>query len=349
MRSIITIFAFLLTSNFIYSQDKELQKIEVQKGIGQNFYFEHTLRSGETLYGLSKRFNCTVDEIRNLNLSIDINALALNQIIILPLEIKSLKTSDYSTELSSKTFFTYKVEPKETLYTIAKIYFQKDVNDVMNINGLTSNAISIGEELIIGYFDPTEDPIIDLTEEELVSIQANNHCSVKVRDTNEIAGQTDISTERKSKDSKTEEIAIVQIEESTSNLDIDDNEQSLMDIIDLLDEDFSNEQNDIDVDIQEVAMIEVIEKTIEKGLAFTEQVQLSSNDLFVLHPTAKINSKMILSYPMLKTTATATVISDLPSELYPSNISVVISPSVAIALGAKDDQFRVEMQYIETE
>ena len=68
--------------------------------------------------------------------------------------------------------------------------------------------------------------------------------------------------------------------------------------------------------------------------------------MFVLHPNAKIGSEVEITYPMLNTTIKAKVISDLPKELYPKNISIVISPSIAEALGAKDAQFRVEMKYI---
>ena len=60
-----------------------------------------------------------------------------------------------------------------------------------------------------------------------------------------------------------------------------------------------------------------------------------------------MNSKMTLIYPMLSTEIEAKVIGTLPQHLYPSNISVVISPSVAVKLGAKDKQFKVKMSYIE--
>ena len=41
----------------------------------------------------------------------------------------------------------------------------------------------------------------------------------------------------------------------------------------------------------------------------------------------------------------ATVVAPLPEKSYPDNISVVISPAVADALGALDKRFIVEMTY----
>jgi len=85
----------------------------------------------------------------------------------------------------------------------------------------------------------------------------------------------------------------------------------------------------------------------EKGIAYWEESDYVSTELIVMHPTARVNSKISLYNPMLKTKVHARVVSPLPKEAYPEEISVVISPSVASALGALDRRFKVEMTYIE--
>ncbi len=84
----------------------------------------------------------------------------------------------------------------------------------------------------------------------------------------------------------------------------------------------------------------------ERGLAYTTGNGLGTDELLVLHANAKVNSKISIYNPMLKRSVDATVIAHLPENSYPENISVVISPAVAEALGALDKRFLVEMTYI---
>lgn len=98
--------------------------------------------------------------------------------------------------------------------------------------------------------------------------------------------------------------------------------------------------------------IEIFESTAPKsvkkrGIAFCERNTANYSELLVMHPTARVNSKISLYNPMLKRSVNATVAGELPREAYPEDISVVISSSVAQALGALDKRFLVEMTYIE--
>lgn len=85
----------------------------------------------------------------------------------------------------------------------------------------------------------------------------------------------------------------------------------------------------------------------EKGIAFWDKGDRTTNELVVMHAHAPINSKISLYNPMLKRAVQATVVSELPSQTYAKDISVVISPSVANALGALDKRFLVEITYAE--
>ncbi len=84
-----------------------------------------------------------------------------------------------------------------------------------------------------------------------------------------------------------------------------------------------------------------------KGLAYWENDGNDTPEFVVMHATAKVNSDIFLYNPMLRRRVRAKVVSQLPKNLYPSNVDVVISPSVALALGARDKKFLVEMSFEE--
>ena len=85
----------------------------------------------------------------------------------------------------------------------------------------------------------------------------------------------------------------------------------------------------------------------EKGIAYWEKSDYVSRELIVMHPTARLDSKISLYNPMMDRKVEAKVVSEMPSEAFPKDISVVISPSVANALGALDKRFLVEITYVE--
>lgn len=83
----------------------------------------------------------------------------------------------------------------------------------------------------------------------------------------------------------------------------------------------------------------------ERGLAMWENTQYGGKELLVMHPNAKINSIIKLYNPMMNKAVEAKVVGTMPKNSYPQNISIVISPGVAHALGALDKRFLVEMTY----
>ena len=94
----------------------------------------YTVKSGDTLYGISKKFNIPVEEIKRLN-NLTSNSLSIGQ---------KLKIS--STETDTET--TYTVVKGDSLYSIAN-KFGTTVNNLKDINNLTSNNLSIGQGLKI--------------------------------------------------------------------------------------------------------------------------------------------------------------------------------------------------------
>ena len=100
---------------------------------GVNNYIVYTVQKGDSLYSIAKKFGTTVNEIEILN-NLDSTNLSIGQ------ELKIPGTEGGSTK--------YIVQKGESLYSIAK-KFNTTVDAIKNKNNLTSNLLSIGQELII--------------------------------------------------------------------------------------------------------------------------------------------------------------------------------------------------------
>lgn len=92
----------------------------------------YTVQKGDTLYSIAKKYNTTVDEIKNLN-NLTNNTISINQQLLIP-------TTSNST--------TYIVKSGDTLYSIAKRY-NTTVDEIKSLNNLSNNILSIGQQLKI--------------------------------------------------------------------------------------------------------------------------------------------------------------------------------------------------------
>ncbi len=83
-----------------------------------------------------------------------------------------------------------------------------------------------------------------------------------------------------------------------------------------------------------------------KGVAYWQQGHRNTRSKYALHNSAPINSTILLYNPMIKKSVAAKVVGRIPEESYNQDVDIVISPSAALALGAKDARFSVEMKYL---
>lgn len=93
----------------------------------------YTVKSGDNLYSIARKYNVTVSDLMNYN-NLTSNLLSIGQVIRIP------------SNTSSST--TYTVKNGDTLYSIARKY-NTSVDSIKTKNNLTSNTLSIGKKLII--------------------------------------------------------------------------------------------------------------------------------------------------------------------------------------------------------
>ena len=105
-------------------------------------YIIHNVTEGETLYKISKHYNVSVEDIQKENTNT--HALSIGQELFIP---TNKKASAQVTPTSSSAK-THTVAAGEGLYSISKEH-HVTVEDIVKWNGLTSNAINVGQTLVV--------------------------------------------------------------------------------------------------------------------------------------------------------------------------------------------------------
>jgi len=108
----------------------------------------YIVKSGDTLYGIANQYDITVDELKNYNNLVS-NSLSIGQELLIPKGqiVEDIVGTDYD---------TYVVKFGDTLYRIANQY-GVNIDDIRNLNNLSTDTLSIGQRLLI----PKRDTVID--------------------------------------------------------------------------------------------------------------------------------------------------------------------------------------------
>ncbi len=98
---------------------------------GLSFASSYVVSSGDTLYSIAKKFDTTVDKLKEAN-NLSSNMLSVGQKLIIPLIEDT----------------TYVVKAGDTLYSIAR-KFNITVEELRRLNNLVNDVLSIGKILIV--------------------------------------------------------------------------------------------------------------------------------------------------------------------------------------------------------
>ena len=120
-----------LTSNSL-SIGQQLKITESTGSDTTNTSVTYTVKKGDTLYTISRKYNISVDELKKYN-NLTSNTLSINQVLRIP---------------TSTDYRTYKVQRGDTLYSIARKY-NVTVNELKTLNNLSNNVLNINQELLI--------------------------------------------------------------------------------------------------------------------------------------------------------------------------------------------------------
>ncbi len=121
-----------LTSNDLsVGQVLKIPEIIEDDVLNENIYI---VKSGDTLYSIANKYGMSVQELKDLN-KLTNNTLSIGQQLVV-------------SEANAGTLDTYTVKAGDTLYSIANKY-GLTVNELKQLNNLTSDILSIGQVLNI--------------------------------------------------------------------------------------------------------------------------------------------------------------------------------------------------------
>ena len=114
-------------------------KIPSKSGTNPNNMFMYTVKKGDTLYSIARKYNTTVNDIINLNY-LKNNNLSVGQVIRIP---ENYYNYD---EMSAPNYISYTVKPGDTLYSIATAN-GISVDTIISDNVLNNNNLTVGQIL----------------------------------------------------------------------------------------------------------------------------------------------------------------------------------------------------------
>lgn len=167
MIKLLFLIAFSLNAE---AQDDSLG-IETVNG---KIFVIHKVDEKETLFAISRRYRTTVDAILQYNTSAG-SGLEIGQILKVP----------YTAPVQQKKpeGVVHKVAPKETLYSISRIY-QVSLDEIKAWNNLTDNSLSVGQELIIKKSAATAQRTpVPVQEQKPVLVSRKGHHTVQPKET----------------------------------------------------------------------------------------------------------------------------------------------------------------------
>ncbi|MBE6149328.1 MAG: LysM peptidoglycan-binding domain-containing protein [Firmicutes bacterium] len=134
--------AIKLKNNYIDYTDAVIRALLEYIGYstGDNTY---TVKSGDSLWSIAKKFNVTVQELKEVN-RLSSNLLNIGQVLTIPQEEDEIEGN------------TYTVKQGDSLYKIANQY-GVTVQELKDINKLSSNILSVGQKLIIPQNNEVDD------------------------------------------------------------------------------------------------------------------------------------------------------------------------------------------------
>lgn len=147
----------------------------------------YTVKKGDNIWQISKKFNVSVSDIKKAN-NLKNNKLQVGMKLEIPQKNEKITKQSKSSEVKYHI-----VKKGDTLFRIAKKY-NISVEELKNLNGLNSNKLSKGQKLIVKAPDKTKENI-SIRENEKVPVLASAKLDIdeKTEEIEEIKASEDIS------------------------------------------------------------------------------------------------------------------------------------------------------------
>ena len=151
----------------------QVLNIPISSGSNPNNMFMYTVKKGDSLYSIAKKYNTSVDEIMKLNYLTNTN-LVIGQVIRIPEFYFDMDN------MSLPNYINYTVKKGDTLYSIARDN-NIDINTLRKDNALVNDVLSIGQIIRIRLKDGQTIEVEECLGEDFEIPSNNNYIEYKVK------------------------------------------------------------------------------------------------------------------------------------------------------------------------
>jgi hypothetical protein len=294
--------------------------------------------------------------------------LSRGSVIFIPLN-KNILVKDLYKRNSKRTKVFYKVGQKETLFRIAKVNLDMSVEELMKLNKIKNTDLNLGQLLFVGYLasdernqelvnnilphsgDKTIKPLsrekaitFDKVVLNDVSFQNSKAKKVKepaLRKAKKSKSDTDpneniVVSSKKQQEDRTSET--IPLKEKKARLKNDEKEK--LEFVGVISRPVSESGQS-----ENVGQEHILKSHKDSGIALWNK-QSRVKGVYVLSNDAALNTMIEINNPMVQRKIFAKVIGNIPTNTYPDNVKVVLSPEAAMTLGALDSRFFVKLHYL---
>lgn len=295
-------------------------------------FVQHKVEPKETLYALSRKYGVPVAQIVEANPSVQ-TTIKIGEIVLVPRGFVSVAATaapaSTAPAASNRTFTVnsignkmHTVEPKQTLYSVSRLY-NISVDNLKFWNNLPDNTIEIGQKLIVGMGEPTptKNPVYMPEPDDEMTKSASNSTAVA-----SAAPATPAPV------SKTPASGSPVASASTTPTPVR---------AERVEPAYEAEEE------EPTAQPAGVNKMMESGMA--EMIEAKMNDTnkyLALHKTAPVGTIMQVKNSMNGQVVYVRVIGKLPETGNNDKVVIRLSKKAYQKLGAVDQRFRVELSYM---
>lgn len=255
---------------------------------------------------------------------------------------------------AEQAYYIHEVQPKETLYGLTKTY-GVNVRELVELNELSSTDLSLGQKLFI----PFNNEIVEYIQPEDRAQYLAVYYQVKRKETLfricrryfklNLTAIKELNGQKRNALRINQKLLLGYIPRYQQNAFPSlPAEEPIVEIpveeAVTIETPAEGEHQDIEITDQAEGSLYAVKE--ETGAAFWNKDMASSSGYFVLHRYAAKNTWLEVTNQMYGNSIRAKVIGNIPSNGYPDDVLVVLSPAIAKDLGALDARFYVKVRYL---
>ena len=318
--------------------------VGIERTLGEIFVL-HEVSEGETLFGISQRYNVSMEDLEELNKKINLKKLGIGDTLRIPL----------FPQLAKGKKARHVVEEGETLFAIAQKYRVK-VDDVRAWNAIGDDPINIGQELIV-YLDASARdaiaPMPDAAKYELHTVKENETLYAIARAygvaVDELQKRNNLSDEaiQLGQTLIIKDKALAVAPPTLPDVDVVPTEQptrrkriSRAKALEAERERFEN------VKAEEEETLKDTETVSETGFASVIQGGPDTKKYLALHRTAPAGTVLRVRNEMNEMSVFVRVVGKLPNTGVNDKINIRLTPAAYEKLGGINERFPVEISYL---